>query len=390
MTGERGSPFRTHGCRVTEFMMHGMRCLTMENERMRITLLLDKGADIVEFRHKKSDIDFMWRTPMGIKNPLTLTPSRSDPDGNFLDCYEGGWQELFPNIGAPCENRGAKLGIHGEACLLPWECLVERDLADEVCVLLSCRMLRTPFLMEKRLSVKTGAAVLRMEERIVNESAVEMDFMWGHHPALGGPFIDGDVYIDVPAKKARTFPISFHSDFPSDTSFDWPRIKIGASATNTSILEGEQSVGDGNITKIIMGSRASETNVLDLSIMPAMAGKWAGICYAHELTEGWCAATNPSLGLGFGLTFDRNLYPNVWLWMVYNGFDHYPWFGRTRTLAMEPYSSVPDNLSGAIAAGTALKLGPGEEMSTTLCAVAYESTTRVKHIDAEGLVCFCN
>lgn len=369
MTGERGSAFRTHGCRITVFTMHGMRCLTMENEVLRVTLLLDKGADIVEFRHKKSDLDFMWRTPMGIRNPLAYSPSRSDPDGNFLDCYEGGWQELFPNIGNPCEYRGAKLGIHGEACLLPWECLMEKDTVDEVRVLLSCRMLRTPFLMEKRMTLKTGSMVLRLEERIVNEGAVEMDFTWGHHPALGGLFIDSEVYVDIPAKKARTFPVSYHPSFSIDTSFDWPKLPQP--------VKSAESI-----------QRAAPD--LDLSNMPAMAGKWAGLCHAHELSEGWCAATSPSLGLGFGLAFDRSLFPNVWLWMVYNGFDHYPWYGRTRTLAMEPYSSVPDNLPGAIAAGTALRLGPGEEMSTTLCAVAYESTTRVKHIDSEGRVVFSN
>ena len=41
----------------------------LENELLKISVLTDKGADIFELVHKKSDTDFMWRTPWSVRNP---------------------------------------------------------------------------------------------------------------------------------------------------------------------------------------------------------------------------------------------------------------------------------------------------------------------------------
>jgi hypothetical protein len=349
------SLYRTNGCRITEFTMQSMRCLTLENEHIRVTVLLDKGADIIEFRHKKSDIDFMWRSPMGLRSPTVLMPSRYDGDGNFLDYYEGGWQELFPNYGGPCTSKGALLGIHGEAFIVPWQCRIECDREEEVSVLLSARMMRTPFLLERRMTIRIDSSALFIDERAVNEGGVDMGFMWGHHPALGGPFLDGPVFIDIPAKKGGTSAVSVHPAIPADVRFDWPCLDNGNAK-------------------------------VDFSAMPAIEGKWACNCYANELTEGWCAVTNPGKGLGFGLSFDKDLFRNIWLWLVYNGLPDYPWYGRTRTVALEPYSSIQDNLTDAVAAGKGLFLRPGEEMTTQLCAAAYESTTRIKGVGKDGKI----
>lgn len=347
---EKPGALKKHGCRAVEFGLCGMRALALENERIRVTVLLDKGADIIEFRDKARDLDVLWGTPWGLRAPFSAMPSVYSSSGNYLDFYEGGWQELFPSIGDPARVNGAELGVHGEACLLPWQWRLVEESGERVEVQLSARMLRTPFLLSKRMSLKKGQRALWIEERALNEGGVAMPLAWGHHPALGGPFLDGELFLDIPAQMGHTFPTSFHPDFPADTAFSWPW------------------AGEG----------------LDLSAMPALKGKWAGIAYAAGLREGWCALTNPGLGLGFGLAFDKALFQNVWLWMVYEGLPHAPWYGRTRCLAMEPYSSVPDQLERAVERGTALTLPPGGEMETQLCAVLYETRGRVGRVDLSG------
>ena len=342
--------FRKHNCRVTEFSVCGMRALAIENECLRVTLLLDKGADIIEFRDKRTDVDVMWAAPAGLRAPLSAMPTAYNPDGNYLDFYEGGWQTLFPTIGDPAEINGAKLGIHGEACLLPWDWRLIEETDERASVELSCRMLRTPFLMTKTLTLRRGKRALWIDEVAENVGGVKLPLMWGHHPALGGPFIDGELLIDVPARRGTTFPRSFHPDFPASKPFDWPKI----------------------------------TDTLDVSRLPAIEGKWAGLCNATDLGEGWYAVTNPKLGLGFALAFDRAMFPNVWLWMVYEGMDHYPWYGQARCVALEPYSSVPDNLEGSIRAGTALELSAGERRKTSLCAMLYGAKGRVTRADMAG------
>jgi hypothetical protein len=93
-------------------------------------------------------------------------------------------------------------------------------------------------------------------------------------------------------------------------------------------------------------------------------------------------------GLGFGMVWDKQIFRNVWIWMVYGGLKNYPWYGRAYAVALEPWSSVPDDLAEAVKAGTQMKLEPGEKICTSLKAIAYESDRRVSKICSEGKVKF--
>ena len=118
---------RNYGCRITEFLIHGLRTVTVENECIRISILADKGTDIFEFLHKPTDTDFMWRSAQGIRNPALFVPTIPRPEGAFLDYYEGGWQEIFPAGGDPCNYKGASFGVHGEVSLIPWNYVIVDD-----------------------------------------------------------------------------------------------------------------------------------------------------------------------------------------------------------------------------------------------------------------------
>lgn len=124
--------------------------------------------------------------------------------GNNLDLYPGGWHESLP--GGPCTILGAQEGLHGEATLLPWSWSIEEDEPRTVSVLLTCRLIRLPFVLRKRLRLRTLSSMLEIEERLTNESDVEIEFMWGHHPTFGAPFLDGDCRIDAPRHEAVPLP----------------------------------------------------------------------------------------------------------------------------------------------------------------------------------------
>ena len=69
------------------------------------------------------------------------------------------------------------------------------------------------------------------------------------------------------------------------------------------------------------------------------------------------------------------------IWSVYRGFYNFPFYGRTYNIALELYSTIPDSLDEAVNTGRALKLGPGEILSTEFSTVIYESNTRIKGFD---------
>jgi hypothetical protein len=100
--------------------VQGQRVLFLENELLRVGVLLDKGADIFQFLHKPSDTEFMLHTPHGRRPPAVQSIASSW--GSFLDYYQDGWQEILPNGGPACSCKGVEFGLHGEVSTASWDC----------------------------------------------------------------------------------------------------------------------------------------------------------------------------------------------------------------------------------------------------------------------------
>ena len=135
-----------------------------------------------------------------------LAPPGSAPrdgsDGHeFLENYEGGWQELFPSAGDPCTYRGRPIP-HGEVASLPWD----YELLGEQLPRLTVDCRRTPFRLERLMSLPDGERTLRVEETAVNESADPAHLVWGHHCVVGPPFLGQGCRLNTPAGTIETIP----------------------------------------------------------------------------------------------------------------------------------------------------------------------------------------
>lgn len=351
----RSSP-RNHGCRITVGTIEGLDVVVLENATLRVGVLAGKGADVFEFRYKPRDADPLWRAPNGIVNPARGTPTSSLADGAFMDAYEGGWQELFPTLGAPAEFHGVQLGEHGEVALLPWDVRIDRDDPEGVSVTFSVACRRTPFRLRRTLSLAGDAAVLRIDEEAENTGAEELDFMWGHHPVLGAPFLAPGGTLSLPGGRVQATALTPDGCRPAGEATDWPRYCSPA---------GHEE---------------------DLRRLPEPDPAHVDELYVSEMPAGWYAVTNPQLGVGFGLRWDLETFPYLWLWRTLGPAPGFPWYGRTYTLGLEPFSSVPPQYDAAREAGTLHRLGPGAALSTSLTAVAFAGDGPVEEIDADGTV----
>jgi hypothetical protein len=333
---------RNYGCRVSEFVYRDYRCLALENEKLRVTIVADKGADIYEFLYKPRDVDFMWRSRTGLR-PRGYVPSSSRAAGAFMDYYEGGWQELFPNCGGASVHQGAELGQHGEVALLPWEYAITADEPDHIEVRFEVRTVRTPFRVEKWVTLDRGLAALRIRERVTNESSQKVDFSWGQHPALGWPFINEGCRVDLPDCRIRTYeefnPVTSRLEANQDTR--WPMAR----------------------------GRAGEA--VDLSRIPGPDAAASDMVFLEGMKAGWFAVSNPAMNLGFMLRYPIDVFKVLWYWQVYGGGVDYPWWSSTYNIALEPCSSLPI-LSRAAERGEAMTLGPGESREIEMTAIAFE------------------
>lgn len=347
---------RNFGCRAMEYLYRGLRTVTLENELIRVTVLADKGSDIIEFLHKPSDTDFMWRSPLGVRNPATFVPTAPRPEGAFLDYYPGGWQECLPSGGNPASYAGTSFGPHGELCLIPWEYTLTEDEPERVTLRLRVRTYRTPLFVEKWLTLTSGRPVLQIRERLVNEGHEPVELMWGHHPAFGPPFLDDSCVVDLPGALVRaTDALPTHRYRPG-SGYVWPYVP------------------------------ARDGELLDISKIAPPETRSHDTLFLTELAAGWYAVTNTRRAVGFGMAWPAELFGALWFWQVYGGAFGSPWFGRTYNIAIEPWTTPHTTIEEAIAQGSSRHLGPGEALEAELCAVAYAGLRRVTGISPSGEV----
>ena len=328
---------RNHGCRITRFVYLGYEAITLENEMLRATLLPGKGSDVIEFLYKPLDVDFMWASRPGLQ-PAGAVKAAS-PGSAFLDFYPGGWQEILPNFGEPCEYRGCTLGLHDEVSLLPWNVTVVEDHLEVVSVLLEVHCLRTPFQVRKTLTLRSGSELL-IEEELTNDSNEVMDCTWGHHPAIGAPFLDEKCRIVLPPCRVKTQQeyVSPNSRLEKGQDCEWPMVA------------------------------ARNGGIVDLSRVPPMGARSHDMAYLYGLKQGWYVVFHDGRKVGFSLSWDANTFKYLWFWQVYGGWHGYPWYGTSYNIGLEPCTSYPSTLTGAIAAGTQLKFDPGQSRRTHLKA----------------------
>ena len=344
----RYRPQRNWGARVLEYEYAGMRTVFLENEKLRVGVLADKGTDVFEFNYKPRDVDFVWLTAGGVRNPTSYLSTSPDSLATFLDYYPGGWQEIFPSGGTPSSYLGARFGQHGEVSNLPWDYEIVEDVEDVVAVRFSIRTQKTPFRLEKTLRLCSGGSGLCVEETLTNESEVPLHVMWGHHIAFGRPFLEEGCKIRLP--EGVTVVLNeepLHSGgrrVKGGRRYTWPT------------AEGESG------------------GIVDLSILPE-AGTMSEMLYLKTLREGWYEVENPKKALALRVEWDVEQMPYLWFWQEYGASGFYPWYGRHYNIGLEPFSSYPTNgIEEAVSNGTALLVGAREQRRFSLRVKVLEGS----------------
>ena len=306
----------------------------LSNNRLAVTVDSRRGAEI-RFVGKSDGPNLLfwedWSTPLRASRSV----SYGDAERDWLSEWRGGWQELFPNAGAPGVALGVPLAFHGEASSTPWEVLS----VDSASATLRTAV-RLPLTLTRQMWLDAERPVLFLEETVHNESALTVPFVWGHHPAFDA--MPGSV-LDVAAHRV-VVPVGYdvaHADL-ADGESQWP------TATGR---DGEP---------------------VDLRVVPK--GPVERVVYLPDVSEGWAALRRPD-GAGIALAWDVVAHPHVWVWTEVGGVD-FPWYGRSRVLAVEPASSWPnDGLSGALQRGQAHHLAPGASLSSWLTVALIDNVS---------------
>jgi hypothetical protein len=312
---------------------HGLECLRVENEHVALDVLPQLGGKIQRLVDKVRDADVLWHSPR-------VAPHIAPLHANFDDHWSGGWDEAFPT-GAPSHNRfGDELPYLGELWTqtADWRLVEQSPRRIELATTVLTPI--TPARYERTIVVEEGSPTLRLRYRIENLDSRPFDFGWGLHPVQA---VSPAHRLDVPARRGEVDEHGGGVLGGKGDVYEWPRL-----------------------------------GTLDLRrVQPRETHDFA-LHYLTELHDGWVACTDTSIRRGFGLVFDRSVFPVVWAWLVYGG-----WRGYYHAI-LEPWTGYPTALEEAAAAGRARTLHGGALLETDVTAVLYGGVDSVAKLTADG------
>ena len=207
-----------------------------------------------------------------------------------------------------------------------------------------------------RREVTVVGGVLRIIETVTNESPVDVEVMWSHHPAFGPPFLDSSCILSA---GCRTFVADDRAPgtvVAPGTSHGWPLVT------------------------------AADGTTVDLSRIPSPDQPRAILGYLGEFSSGFCAVTSGRLGLGVGLRWPLHTFGHAWLWQEMRATPEWPWFRRAYVLAVEPASTIPgQGMASARAKGrSGVLISAGSARTVVIEAVLFSGRGPVKDIGEGG------
>lgn len=315
---------------------------------MRVDVIPERGAEITHVG-APGQRNLLERFEGASPVSSTRSVGYGSTELDWLSHYRGGWQELFPNAGAECEVLGVPLPFHGEASASRWD--VDAQGPASLTVTTAARL---PLVLTREMTLDAERPLLRIAETVRNEADMEVQFLWGHHPAFRAV---AGAHIDLPGADALAAPgyDPPHNDLQPGRSGAWPHLP-GLDGTS-----------------------------VRLDVVPE--GPRQRLVYLTSLVGGWYALRDITGGVGLAMCWDVRTFPCLWMWTEIGGTE-FPWFGRSSLLALEPATACPsDGLAPAIERGETHRLDPGETMTTWLTMTLFDADDRpVRGVDETGAV----
>jgi hypothetical protein len=317
-----------------------MAMIELKSAAMHVTVDPNHGAEVLRVAGA-AGINVLaapdWQSPL----PAAASRSYGHEVLDWLSEYRGGWQELFPNAGPPCEVMGVPLAFHGEVSRARW---AWEWIEPAVHVRMRTPS-RLPLVLQREMRLDPRLPILTLHESVSNECPFAVPYLWGHHPAFGPPLAEAGARIDLPAQRIT-----------ADAGLDGPTADVRPGSESTWPY-----------------ATGRDGQAVDLSVVPAPPVQ--RLVYAADLREGWFALRNPARRLGVAMAWDLGVFPHLWFWQEIGGSSGMPWYGRAAIVALEPASAWPSQgLAAAHEAGLAHVLQPGQTASTVLTCVLFDAT----------------
>jgi hypothetical protein len=300
--------FGTHTMPAHETTYHNRRAVSIENDRLRVTISVE-GGHIAEILDKASGMNPLWSPPWPSIEPSTWSLEKHPEYGNDAESrlLAGilGHNLCLDLFGPPsAEEFAAGVWVHGESSMAAYD--IE---SDGTRMTAKAHFPLAMLSFERQLQLAPGG-FLQIHETVTNLIAVDRPIAWTQHVTLGPPFVQpGVTKLVIPARRSLVFPTVLGKDqhYVPNAEFEWPH------APNT----------DGGVT--------------DIDTYPSFERLTAATAHAVDADreQAFFLAWEPSSRLAFGYVWKRADFPWVSLWDENHARTNPPWNGRAVTRGVE-------------------------------------------------------
>ena len=301
---------------LTHASVNGFDALVLDNGIVRAVVIPSLGGRVWELWDLRRDRQWIWHRE---DVPLARAPIGSDYD----EVWAGGWEELFPNDAkGPFEGRD--LPDHGEWWTLGWTVSATTE-GDEAVLRLEATTSVRRVRAVKEFRLGAGESTLRVAYRIENIEAEDFHFLFKQHLPIA---ITSDCTLQMPGGRVVAVDPSFGTVLPGAGPYTWP----------TATVDGGAGV--------------------DMRAIPARDPNAREFIYIDQLAGDWCGVDDAASGAAIRMTFDREQFPYVWMFLSYGGWR------ECYTAVLEPCTNMPKELSEAVRRGQSAQLAVGAHFET--------------------------
>jgi hypothetical protein len=286
----------------------GRRAATIENDRIRVTVLVE-GGHIAEVFDKAAGVNPLWTPPWTSIEPSAYDPAVHDtvygsgPDARLLAGIMG--HNLCLDIfGGPSDDEAAAgATAHGDASIARFDVA---HAGDELVMRALLPLAQIQF--ERRIALQGSAVHVR--ERVTSRCGFDRPIGWTQHVTLGPPFLEnGTTSFRASATRSQVFesPFGVADYLEQGAVFDWPRAPRA----------------DGGVAdlRLFSGSRSSSAYT-------------AHVMDGHDRAA-YFVAFSPRFQLAFGYVWRPSDFPWMGIWEENRSRTRTPWNGDTLARGME-------------------------------------------------------
>jgi len=283
----------------------GMRLFEVRNGLgLEVTVAADRCADLYRVR-------FMGRN-MGFFSPCGyVAPAYYDKDGDgFLKSFTTGFLTTcgLSAAGAPCEDDGESLPLHGTIGNTPADHIYWDETEDALRVhatVREARIFQRKLILRRTLTFSCRENLLTISDAVENHGDAPSPLMLLYHMNMGYPLLSERAEVVIPSKTVT--PRNAHAAEDLDTH---------------------------------------------LKMLPPQPG-FEEQCYYHSFEgTGRAMIFNPDIGLGLEISFDTSVLDHFCEWKMMGVHDY--------VLGLEPGNCICDGRKAVREAGELKWIAPGE------------------------------